>query len=96
MLDRDDHDLLVSRLYASALGETSWADTLSYGAALFRSEAAVFRISGPDGRALAAENTRYDPDFALDYYSSEIYANDPRSSHLEKAAPGSVYYDHLL
>lgn len=96
MLDRDDHELLVSRLYASALGELSWADTLSFGAGLFRSEAAVFRISGPDGRALAAENTRYDPEFALGYYSSEIYANDPRSAHLERSAPGAVYYDSLL
>ena len=96
MLGAHDHDRLVERFYASALGEVSWSDTLAYGADLFRSDAAVLRVADNTGKILAAENSRFQSDFAMDYYSGEIYANDPRRTYLESSPPGSVYFDHKL
>lgn len=96
MLTRDDHDRLAARFYASAMGDTPWADTLFYTAGMFRSSAVVVRVYDAAGNTFAAENSRFDPEFALEYYSGEIYANDPRRPFLENAPVGSIYYDHAL
>lgn len=96
MLGQGDHDAIVSRIYASALGDGSWGDTLGFLARSFRSDAAVLRLADLSGEFIAAESSRPDPNEASAYYLGELFSKDPRSPRLLNAPLGSIYYDHLL
>jgi len=96
MLGNHDHERLIERFYASALGDVAWSATLAEVADVFRLNAAVLRVADSKWKTLAAENSRFQADFAMDYYSGEVYANDPRRVYLEASPPGSVYFDHKL
>lgn len=96
MLGQDEHDAIVTQVYASALRDTPWRDTLGALARSFRSDAAVLRLGHLSGEFIAAESSRPDPNEANAYYLGELFSKDPRSPHLLNAPLGSVYYDHLL
>lgn len=96
MLGQDEHDAIVTQLYASALRDAPWRDTLGSMARLFRSDSAVLRLAHLSGEFIAAESCRPDPNEASAYYLGELFSKDPRSAHLLNAPHGSIYYDHLL
>ncbi|MDP1632754.1 MAG: hypothetical protein Q8L66_15165 [Caulobacter sp.] len=96
-LGRDDHEAIVDRLHAAALGETSWTATLEHIAGIFGSTAAVLNLRDAADHVLAVEvHSPHTKEFALDYYSSDLMAQDPRSAYLYTASPGGVYFDAML
>jgi DNA-binding CsgD family transcriptional regulator len=96
MLSREEHDGIVTRLYASAMGDRAWADTLAHVANRFSSSAAVIQVSDTAFNTIWTENHGYSRAFAEEYYASDVYANDPRVPHFRNIRPGSLYYDHCL
>ena len=96
MLSRDEHAGLVARLYASAVGDTPWAETLALVAGLFRSKAIAFSTHSPALSVSAFEVHGYSKQFAAEFYASGAWASDPRIVQFARLQPGSVYYDHLL
>ncbi len=96
MLSPHDHDDIVKRLYASALGDAPWLDTLAHLADTFRSQASMLQISDAAYTRHRVENHGYSREFQEAFYASGIYANDPRVRYFRSVAPGSIYYDHML
>ena len=96
MFSRGEHDGLVSRLYASAMGEAPWTDTLGHATSLFKASTAVMAVYDAARRVVAWENFGYSPAFAADFFASETYANDPRVPYFANVSPGAVYFDHML
>ena len=96
MLSRNDHDGLVRRLYASAMGDTPWTDTLAHVANLFHSSAAAVQVSDPSYQNISVENHGYSKEFAAEFYASDVYARDPRIDYYRAVRPGDVYFDHCL
>lgn len=96
MLSSDQHDTIVSRLYAAALGEEPWTATLSHIAGSFGQSAALVQVADPETHAFRVENHGYSREFAEEFYAGEIYANDPRIPYYWNVAPGSIYFDHCL
>lgn len=96
MFSQDVHEELIARLYASAVGEASWGDTLTRAAELFRSDVSIIQVSDSQGVALAVEVHGRSQEFAAEFYPSEIYANDPRVPLLKASPLGEVYHDHSL
>lgn len=93
----DDHDGIVTRLHASALGDTSWSSTMEHIAGLFRSQSAVLSLYGHDNDIYSVEShSPRSREFALQFYASEVFAQDPRSAYFFAAPGGSIYYDHML
>jgi hypothetical protein len=96
MASRDDHDLLVAQFYASAMGDVPWTATLKKAADVFLSKAAAIQISDPDKKFLAVENYGYSMEFAMNFYGSEVFANDPRVPYYYSVQPGGTYCDRTL
>jgi DNA-binding CsgD family transcriptional regulator len=96
MLDRDQHNDLIARVYASALGQASWVDTMRCVSNAFHSSASLCQIADSSFRYVIQENHGYSRDFAEWYYASEAFANDPRPPYFRSVRPGSIYYDHAL
>lgn len=96
VLSQDTHDGFVARLYASALGDVPWTDTLQHLAELFGGYSSLVQTSDAAGRIMGAEIYGYSKKTSDDFYSSGAYANDPRTPYFLKVEPGSVYYDRAL
>jgi DNA-binding CsgD family transcriptional regulator len=96
MLSRDDHDAIVGRLYASALGETPWRETLRNVAGRFGASASLMQLMTPGGQIAAVENHGYSAEFAAKFFQSEYYVKDPRLPYFRRVRPGSIYFDHAL
>ena len=96
MLSRNDHDGLVMRLYASALGDTPWVDTLAHFANQFHSSAAAIQVSDPLYKNITAESHGYSKEFAAEFYASDVYERDPRIKYYRSVRPGDIYFDHCL
>ena len=96
MLRQGDHDRLVSGFYAAAMGDATWQDSLGQVNALFDGTATVLNIFDTERAQISLEIHGRPVDTAVEYYSGEIHANDPRTPHLYNAAPGAIYYDHML
>lgn len=96
MLGQDIHDGFVARLYASAIGDVPWTNTLQHLAGLFRSYSSLVQIADAAGKIVDAEVYGYSKATADEFYASGAFANDPRTSYFLKVGPGSVYYDRAL
>lgn len=96
MVSRNDQDGAVARLYAAAMGEASWISALEHLASMFGHPSAVLALCDAAGSVTDSENCGYDKSFAAEYYSGEIFANDPRTPFLMNVRPGSIYFDHIL
>lgn len=96
MIDADEHDDIVERLYASAIGEAPWTETLARVAGLFGGSSALCQVTDEQFRYQVAENHGYSREFAEAFYASEVFAKDPRIPHFRAVRPGDVYYDHCL
>ncbi|MEI9993066.1 MAG: hypothetical protein WDM91_00615 [Rhizomicrobium sp.] len=96
MLGRDEHDALVGRLYAAALGDLPWATTLESFAEHFGSSKAVVQLLDGEERLLGFDVHGYSTDFAAQFYTGEIYRNDPRVPYFRKVPPGAIYFDQAL
>ncbi len=96
MLSAYAHDGVVSRLYASAMGDTPWTATLAHIADQFGSSAALVQVSDASYSVLRVENHGYSTEFAERFYASDIYASDPRIPYYRRVRPGTLYFDHAL
>jgi DNA-binding CsgD family transcriptional regulator/PAS domain-containing protein len=98
VLSIDEHSEIVSRLYASAMGETPWTSTLALLADRFGTSGSVLHVSRSGGFTdnPFVENHGYSREFAEKYYASDVFANDPRSAYFANVKPGSIYFDHGL
>lgn len=96
MLNRDDHDGLVGRLYAAALGDVPWRDTIACLAGAFGTSASLVQMHDSERRMVGFAAHPFTTEFATDFYASEIYRSDPRFAHFLRVRPGSIYYDHAL
>ena len=96
MLSEREHDDIVARLYASALGDTPWAPLLEHVAGQFNAQASLVQISDRRSWPVYVENFGYGKDFAEKFYASEVYAHDPRVPFYRRVKPGEVYFDHAL
>jgi len=97
MIDQRVHDDLVTRLYASAMGEVLWPDTLDRIGAAFGAGIGVMQVS-QGTQPLAIETHGYSREFIADFYNSDIYRNDPRMPYFAQAPLEieGVYYDSML
>ncbi|MFZ3005738.1 MAG: helix-turn-helix transcriptional regulator [Phenylobacterium sp.] len=86
----------MSGFYAAAMGEITWRDSLGQVNALFGGAATVLNVFDRQHAPISLEVYGRPVDTALEYYSGEIHANDPRTPYLYNAPPGSIYYDHML
>ncbi|MDO8297331.1 MAG: hypothetical protein Q7T19_12935 [Caulobacter sp.] len=92
-----DHDGVVTQLHDSALGDRSWSSTMEHIAALFRSQSVILSLYGPDNGVFSVES--FSPrsrESALEFYASDVFAQDPRGAYFFAAPGGSIYYDHML
>lgn len=96
MLRTGEHEALVSRLNASAMGDTPWAATLEHLTAAFGGQTAVLSLRDAANETFAVENHGASPEFAAAVYASEILAADPRMPYLFNVPKGRVYFDHAL
>lgn len=91
-----DRRTLLARLYASATGEARWSATLEYAASLFDSGGSLLGVHDDSRRVLAMESHCYTPEFIASYFSSEVYANDPRMTFIARMRPGTAFGDPTL
>lgn len=96
MLGRDEHDGLVGRLYASALGEAPWQDMLQSISQSFGTTGSLIQISDSAGVMLGLATFPYPEEFSVRYFASEVCRSDPRFSYFARAVPNSIYYDRAL
>ncbi|HEY0107704.1 MAG TPA: hypothetical protein VGB91_16605 [Rhizomicrobium sp.] len=96
MLNRDVHDGLVGRLYASALGEAPWSETLAQFSAAFGTSASLIQMHDAEKKIVGFVAYPFTTRFATDFYASEIYRDDPRFAYFLGVRPGSIYYDGIL
>lgn len=96
MLNRDEHDHLVGRFYASALGEAPWRDTIEQLASAFGMHASLVHVLDAAGRVADFETYPFSREFAAKFYATDLYRDDPRIQRFELVRPGSVYFDHAL
>ncbi|HEY2017518.1 MAG TPA: hypothetical protein VGH38_28630, partial [Bryobacteraceae bacterium] len=96
MLGSNEHDLLVGRLYASALGEASWAGTLQDIAGAFGIHTSLVTVRNRESQIVDFATYPIPQDFAANFFAGEVYNNDPRMKIIANVRPGSIYYDHGL
>jgi len=96
MLSRDGHDAIVGQLYASALGDTPWLDTLRHIAGMFGTRGSLIQTHDSAQRLISFATNPFPEDFAAKFYASEVYQSDPRLKFIHAVRPGTVYYDHAL
>jgi DNA-binding CsgD family transcriptional regulator len=96
MLSVDQHNEIVARIYASALGQASWQSCMERVATLFGTTASLCQTADSNFRYTRQENYGYSSDFAASFYASEVFAKDPRPPYFRAIIPGNVYYDHCL
>jgi len=96
MLSRDDHDALVGRLYASALGDAPWLGTLQSISGKFGTGGALVQMMDAQSRILGFVTHPFPEDFSAKFYMSEVYRSDPRMKFFHAVKPGEIYYDHAL
>jgi DNA-binding CsgD family transcriptional regulator len=96
MLNQAQHDDIVARLYAAALGQMPWPNFMEYLAGQFGSATSVCQISDGEQRLLMQQNHGYSAEFAAEFYSSETYARDPRPAYFWNVKHRTVYHDRSL
>jgi hypothetical protein len=96
LLNRDEHDAIVRRLYESALGEAAWAGMLEHLAGMFGVTGSLILVQDDKGDVLGLAAYPFSPELRAGYYSSEVGRGDPRHPYFLSVRPGTVYYDHAL
>lgn len=96
MLGANEHDLLVGQVYASAMGEVPWLDTIQQIASAFGTRGSLVQVLDSAGAVADFATYPFSREFAANFYASELYRADPRFECFEKVKPGSVYFDSAL
>src|SRR5579862_7664479 len=96
LLTTERHDHLVGCLYASAMGDAPWRDTIEQLASAFGTHSSLVHVLDSAGQVMDFETYPFSREFAAKFYASELYRSDPRIQRFELVRPGSVYFDHAL
>jgi DNA-binding CsgD family transcriptional regulator/PAS domain-containing protein len=96
MLSRGQHDAIVERLYASALGDSPWLGTLRHMALRFGASGALIQVQDAAKAVTGFATWPFSEEFSARFYASEVYRNDPRFGFFRKVRPGRVYFDSAL
>lgn len=96
MLSRNQYDDVVERLYASALGDSPWLDTLRHIAVQFGTSGALIQVHDAAKNVTGFATYPFSEEFSARFYNSELYRNDPRFPCFQKVPPGRIYYDSAL
>lgn len=96
MLSSEQHDLLVGRLYASAMGDIPWSATLDRIASVFGVGKALLQIQDSANELVGFELHGYSREFGANHYTGEIHRSDPRIPIFHAVAPGNIYFDDAL
>lgn len=96
MLSRDQHDAIVERLYASALGDSPWLDTLRHIAVRFGASGALVQVHDAAKNVTGFATYPFSEEFSARFYASELYRNDPRFRYFQQVPPGRIYFDSAL
>jgi DNA-binding CsgD family transcriptional regulator len=96
MLGRDQYDAIVERLYASALGDSPWLDTLQHIAVRFGASGSLIQVHDSASTVVGFTTYPFSEEFSARFYASELYRNDPRFRYFQQVAPGRIYFDSAL
>jgi DNA-binding CsgD family transcriptional regulator/PAS domain-containing protein len=96
MLGAEEHDRLVGRFNASAMGDAPWPETMEQLASAFDSQVSVVRANDSSNRVLDFAAYPFSRQFAAEFFAGDVYGNDPRVKAIAKVRPGTIYFDHAL